>query len=90
MKFHSMTPSCLFSRGTTFSQTATHNNNVFLLADTKSIIQTHSTQCWLIKTERYTTASEAESAVKRNFWLTPCAHAQSNILHIKYAEKTDD
>jgi len=21
---------------------------------------------------------------------TPCAHAQSNILHIKYAEKTDD
>jgi len=22
--------------------------------------------------------------------LTPCAHAQSNILHFKYAEKTDD
>jgi len=22
--------------------------------------------------------------------LMPCAHAQSNILHIKYAEKTDD
>ena len=21
---------------------------------------------------------------------TPCAHAQSNILHIKYAEKTDN
>jgi len=21
---------------------------------------------------------------------TPCAHAQSNILHIKYAENTDD
>jgi len=21
---------------------------------------------------------------------TPCTHAQSNILHIKYAEKTDD
>jgi len=21
---------------------------------------------------------------------TPCAHAQSNIIHIKYAEKTDD
>jgi len=20
----------------------------------------------------------------------PCAHAQSNILHIKYADKTDD
>jgi len=22
--------------------------------------------------------------------ITPCAHAQSHILHIKYAEKTDD
>jgi len=22
--------------------------------------------------------------------ITPCAHAQSDILHIKYAEKTDD
>jgi len=22
--------------------------------------------------------------------LTPCPHAQSNILHIKYAEKTDE
>jgi len=21
---------------------------------------------------------------------TPCAHAQSNIIHIKYVEKTDD
>jgi len=21
---------------------------------------------------------------------TPCAHAQSNILHMKYAEKSDD
>jgi len=30
MKFHSMTPTCLFNRGTTFSQTVTYNNNVFL------------------------------------------------------------
>jgi len=30
------------------------------------------------------------SGVKRNFWLMPCLHAQSDILHIKYAEKTDD
>jgi len=22
--------------------------------------------------------------------ITPCAHAHSNIIHIKYAEKTDD
>ena len=28
--------------------------------------------------------------VKRNFWLHACAHAQSDILRIKYAEKTDD
>jgi len=55
---------------------------------------THSAQRWLIKThktERFTTALEAESAVSSeisNF--TPCDHAQSNIQHIKYAEKTDD
>jgi len=24
------------------------------------------------------------------FDFTPCAHAHSNITHIKYAEKTDD
>jgi len=24
------------------------------------------------------------------FDFTPCAHAQSNILHIKYADKNDD
>ena len=42
MKFHSMTSSCLFNRGTTFSQTVTYNNNVFLPADTKYIVQTHT------------------------------------------------
>ena len=43
MKFHSMTSSCLFNRGTTFSRTVTYNNNnVFLPADTKSIAQIHT------------------------------------------------
>jgi len=42
MKSHSMTSSCLFNRGATFSQTVTYNNNVFLPADTKSIVQTHT------------------------------------------------
>ena len=43
MKFHSMTSSCLFNRGTSFSQTVTYNNNyVFLPPDTKSIVQTHT------------------------------------------------
>jgi len=37
MKFHSMTSSCLFNRGTTSSQTVTYNSyNVFLPVDTKS------------------------------------------------------
>ena len=38
MKFHLMTSSCLFNRGITFSQTVTYNSNVFLLADTNSIV----------------------------------------------------
>ena len=97
MKFHSITSSCLFNRGTTFSQTVTCNDNVFLHADTKSIVykHTHSAQRWTTqktdKTERFTTALEAESPVSsENSDFTPYAHAQSNIQHIKYAEKTDD
>jgi len=93
MKFHSMTSSCLFNRGTTLSQTVTYNNNVFLPADTKSIVykHTHSVQRWLVKTERFTIALEAESAVSSEISdFTPYAHAQSNIVHIKCAEKTDD
>jgi len=32
-----------------------------------------------------------DHGVKRNFDFTPCKHAQiTNILHIKFAEKTDD
>jgi len=80
MKFQSMTSWCLFNRGTTFSQTVTYNNNVFLPADTKSIVykHTHSAQRWLIKTQRFTTALEAGiTSVKRNFWL----HAICACMH---------
>ena len=62
-------------------------------ADTKSIIykHTHSAQRWLITTEHFTTALEAESPVSSKISdFTPYAHAKSNILHIKYAKKTDD
>jgi len=67
MKFYSMTSSCLFKRGATFSQTVTYNNNVFLAAVTKSIVQRHTfcTRCLIKtdKTERFTTALEAASPV---------------------------
>jgi len=92
VKFHSMTSSYLSNHGTTFSQTVIYNNNAFLPTDTKSIVykHTHSTQGWFIKTERFTTALEAESAVSSEISdFTPYAHAQSNFLCIKYAEKTD-
>ena len=65
-EIHSMTLLCLFERSATFSQTVTYNNNnVILPADTKSIVykRTHSAQRWLIKTECFTTALEAESPV---------------------------
>jgi len=45
----------------------------------------------LIKTEHFTTASEAESPVSSEISdFTAYAHAQSNILHVKYAAKTVD
>jgi len=81
--------------GTTFSQTVTYNNNVFLPADTKSTVQTHTFCTTLVdkkiyKAERFTTALEAESPVSSEISdFTPYAHAQGNIQHIKYAEKTD-
>jgi len=100
MKFHSMTPSCLLNRGTTFSQTVTYNNNVFLPADTKSVAykHTHSAQRWLLKTKQ----NLSQQRCRLNHWcqakfltfeisdFRPYVHAQSNIQHIKYAEKTDD
>jgi len=55
---------------------------------------THSAQRWLIKTDktdRFTTALETESTVSSEISdFTPYAHAQTNMLHIKYDEKTDD
>jgi len=89
-----MTSTCLFTRDTTFSQTVTYNN-VFLPADTKSIVQTHTFCTTLVnKTDkilRFTTALEAESPVSSEISdFTPYAHEQSNIQHIKYAEKTGD
>ena len=69
MKFHSMTSSCLLNRGTTLSQTVTYNNNIFLPQTwCPQQKHTHSAQRWLIKTECFTTALEAESPVS-NFWL---------------------
>jgi len=88
MNFHSMTSSFLFNRGTTFSQTVTYNNNnVFLPADTRSIVQTHTFYTTLVikklktdKTKRFTTALKAESPVSSEISdFTPYAHAQSNI-----------
>jgi len=52
MKFHWMTSSCLFNCGTTFSQTVTYNNNVFLPADTKSIVQTNTFCTTLVNKNR--------------------------------------
>jgi len=55
-------------------------------------MQTHTFCTTLVnKKQRFTTALEAESPVSSKISdFTPYAHAQSNILHIKYAEKTDD
>jgi len=74
MKFHSMTSSCLFNRSTTFSQMVTYNNNVFLPADTKSILQTHTFCTTLINKNRlnrtfYNSAGAWITSVERNFWL---------------------
>jgi len=71
MKSHSMTSSCLSKRGTTFSQKVTYNNNVFLPADTKSIVykHTYAAQRWLIKTTFYNSVRVWITSVKRNFWL---------------------
>ena len=74
-KFHSMTSSCLFNRGTTFSQTATYINNVFLPAETKSIVQRHTFSPTLVNKQTKQNRTFDNSAggcitsVKRNFWL---------------------
>ena len=88
-------------RSRTLSQTVTYNNNVFLPADTKSIVQTHTSCTTLVEQKR------TKQNVLQQRWglnhrcqakfltceisnITPYVHAQSNIQHIKYAEKTDD
>ena len=73
-KFHLMTSSCLFNRATTFSQTVTYNNNVFLSADTKSIVQTHTFCTTLVDKNKqnrtfYNSVGGWITGVKRNFWL---------------------
>ena len=64
MKFHSIVSSYLSNCSTNFSQTVTYNNNVFLPADSKTIVykHPHSAQRWLIKTELFASL-EAESPV---------------------------
>ena len=71
IKFHSMTSSCFFNRGTTSSQTVTYNNNVFLPAGTKSIVQTHTFSTALVNknTNFYNRVGGWITRAKWNFWL---------------------
>jgi len=69
-----MTSSCLFNRGTTFSQTVTYNNNLVLSSDTKSILQTHTFCTTLVNNNRqnrtfHNSVGGWITGVKRNFWL---------------------
>jgi len=63
-----MTSSCLFNRGTTFSQTVTYNNSVFLPADHSA---THTFCTTLVDKNRtfYNSVGGWITGVKRNFWL---------------------
>jgi len=88
MKFHSMTSSCLFNRGTTFSQTVTYNNNnVVLPTDTKSIVQTHTFCTTLVNKNRqnrtfYNSVGGWITGVKRNFWLhATCACTEQHSTY---------
>jgi len=86
MNFHSMTSSCLFNRGTTFSQTLTYNNNVFLAADMKSILQTHTFCTTLVNKNRqnrtfYNSVGGWITGVKRNFWLAKVLTSHHMRMH---------
>ena len=93
MKFHSMMPSYLSNRGTTFSQTVTYNKNAFLPADTKSIVQTHTFCTTLVNKNRTFYNSVGGwitsviiiirgAGVKRNFWLHAiCACTEQHSTH---------
>jgi len=87
IKFHSMTSSYLSNRVTTFSQTVTH-----VIIFCPHSIQTHTFCTTLVNKNRtFHNSVGAESPVSSEISdLTPYAHAQNNILHAKYAEKTDD
>ena len=85
-KFHSMTSSCLFNRGTIFSETVTYNNNVFLSTDTKSIAQdTHSAQrCWNKNRQNrtfYNSVGGCITGFKRNFWLAKFLTSRHMRMH---------
>ena len=80
MKFHSMTLLCWLNRGTTFSQTVTYNNNVFLPADTKFKVQRHTFCKTLVNKNRqhrtfYNSVGGRITGVKRNFWLARVGNA---------------
>ena len=77
-----MTSSWLFNRNTTFSQTVTYNNSVFLPADMKSIVYKHTFCTTLFDKNRtfYHSVGGWITSVKRNFWLNAictCAEQHS-------------
>ena len=87
MNFHSMTSSCLFNCGTTFSQTVTYNNiNVFLPADTKSIVQRNTFCTTLVNKNRqnrtfYISVGGWITGVKGNFWLAKFLTSRHMRMH---------
>jgi len=86
MKFHSMTSPCLFNRSTTFSQTVTYNNNVFLPADTKSIVQAHTFCTTLVNKNRqnrtfYNSVEGWITGFKRNFSLAKFLTSRHVRMH---------
>ena len=78
----SMTSLCLFNRVTSFSQTVTYNNNVFLPRRHEvHSIQTHTFCTTLVNKNRtfYNSVGGWIKCVKRNFWLhVMCACAEQH------------
>ena len=72
-----------------------YNNGVFLPADTKSIVQTHTFCTTLVNKNRqkitfYNSVGGWITGVKRNFWLQAvCACTEQHSTY-QHAEKTDD
>ena len=68
-----------------------NGHTCFFTADTKPIVQTHILHNAGYENRTfYNSVGGWITGVKQTFWLHAIAHAQSNILHIKYAEKTDN